>query len=78
VGANAVVLENVPANSTVVGVPGRVARREGKKVLGINVDYANLPDPLTQALDKIQHEIKKIETELHHFEDPEKDKKTKK
>jgi serine O-acetyltransferase len=69
VGANAVVLENVPANSTVVGVPGRVARREGKKVLGINVDYTNLPDPLTQALDKIQHEIQKIETELHHFDD---------
>ncbi len=79
VGANAVVLENVPANSTVVGVPGRVARREGKKVLGINVDYTSLPDPLTQALDKIQHEIKKIETELHHFEDPGKeDKKSKK
>lgn len=76
VGANAVVLENVPANSTVVGVPGRIARREGKKVLGTNVDYTNCSDPLAQALDKIQHEIKKIEAELHHREDP--DKKNKK
>lgn len=64
VGANAVVLEDVPANCTVVGVPGRIARREGKRIIGANVDYCNLPDPLTQAIDKLQHEIDKIEKGL--------------
>ena len=58
VGANAVVLADVPSNSTVVGVPGRVARREGKKVSGANIDYCHLPDPLAQAMDYIQNERK--------------------
>ena len=72
VGANAVVLNDVPANSTVVGVPGRVARREGKKVSGANIDYCHLPDPLAQAMERIQNEIKTIEHELKEFEDNQK------
>ena len=64
VGANAVVLSDVPPNATVVGVPGRVARREGRRLSGVNIDYCHLPDPLAQALDRLQHEIDKIENEL--------------
>ncbi len=74
VGANAVVVRDVPANSTVVGVPGRIASREGKKVHGINLDHTSLPDPLTQALEKLQHEIDKIENELKEFGDGKKHK----
>jgi len=72
VGANAVVLADVPANCTVVGVPGRVARREGKKVSGANIDYCHLPDPLAQAMERIQNEIKTIEHELKEFDDHQK------
>jgi len=75
VGANAVVVRDVPANSTVVGVPGRITSREGKKVPGINLDHTSLPDPLTQALEKLQHEIDKIEGELKDFHGDDKKKR---
>jgi len=70
VGANAVVVRDAPAGSTVVGVPGRIASREGKKLPGINLDHSHLPDPLAKSLQKLQHEIDFIEDEIkkHHHD----------
>ena len=67
VGANAVVIRSVPANSTVVGVPGRIARREGVPVPGINLDHTSLPDPLAERLEDVQHEIDLIEKHLKEW-----------
>ncbi len=64
IGANAVVIRDVPANAVVVGVPGRIVRQEGRRFPGINLDHTSLPDPLAQALEKLQHEIDAIEGQL--------------
>jgi len=61
IGANAVVVREVPANCSVVGVPGRIVRQEGRRFPGINLDHTSLPDPLTQSLERLQNEIDHIE-----------------
>ena len=64
VGSNAVVIRNVPPNSVVVGVPGRIVKQENRRFPGINLEHTTLPDPLAQALEKLQHEIDHIEDKL--------------
>ena len=67
VGANAVVVRDVPPDATVVGVPGRIVREEGVHHPGLNLDHTNLPDPVVDRLENLQHEIDAIETQLKAF-----------
>jgi len=77
VGANAVVIRDVPANSTVVGIPGRIAKREGRAVSVISLDHSKMPDPLANALDRLQKEIDHIEGEIKEWHHEEKKKREK-
>ena len=50
IGANSVVLKNVAANSTVIGVPARVIKTQGERLPDATMDHINLPDELTREI----------------------------
>ena len=56
IGAGSVVIEEVPPNCTVVGVPGRIVKRDNEKVPRNDMDQVHLPDPVTEDIDLLQKE----------------------
>ena len=64
IGAGSVVLSEVPPNSTVVGVPGRVVKRDNVKVPREELDQVHLPDPVKNDISKLQEEVIKLKEEL--------------
>jgi serine O-acetyltransferase len=62
VGAGSVVIHSVPANSTVVGVPGRVTR--ARVDTGDNLEHGNLPDPEGQLIDDLTRRIEQLEEQI--------------
>ena len=64
VGANTVVIEDVPSNSTVVGNPGHPVRVEGRKPEGPDVDWIHLPDPVADAIKSVSDRLAQIESRL--------------
>jgi serine O-acetyltransferase len=61
IGANSVVIHDVPPNSTVVGNPGHPVRVEGKKPEGPDADWVHLPDPIADALTDLSRRIARLE-----------------
>src|SRR5690606_13281295 len=64
IGAGSVVLKPVPPNCTVVGVPGRIVRRDGVKVNTMDLRHDQLPDPVAEALTILQEKIATLEKKI--------------
>ena len=65
IGSGSVVVKEVPPNSVVVGVPGRVIYRDGKKVTTpIDLNMVDLPDPVAQAIQAMAERLEELEREV--------------
>ena len=62
IAAGAVVLEDIPADSTAVGVPARVVRIGGKRVQ--DLDQIHIPDPVSQEICRLEAKINQLEKKL--------------
>lgn len=56
IGAGSVVLKEVPPNCTVVGVPGRIVKRENQRIPRMDLDQVHLPDPISSDILKLQND----------------------
>ncbi|WP_332873690.1 serine O-acetyltransferase [Fictibacillus halophilus] len=63
VGAGSVVLQHVPPDATVVGIPGRVVIKDGIKI-GCELDHRDLPDPVADKFREMHNEMKRMRAEL--------------
>ncbi len=62
IGAGSVVVASVPANSTVVGIPGHVVIREGKRIHPeLDLNHNKIPDPVGNALNSLQKRVDELE-----------------
>ena len=65
IAANAVVLSEIPAGATAVGVPARIVRLNGKKL--DELDHIHIPDPVAQELCRLRVENERMEKELEEI-----------
>jgi serine O-acetyltransferase len=64
IGANTVVIEDVPPHATVVGNPGHPVKVDGRRVEGPDADWIHLPDPIAEAIKTLSQRIAELEQRL--------------
>lgn len=78
IGAGSVVVQEVPSDSVVVGVPGKVTFRNGRRVAGdVDLEHGELPDPVAKAIECILDRVHHLEHEVRTLHEELDDKSTK-
>ncbi len=72
IGSNSVVLKSVPANSTVIGVPGRIIKADGARLPEATMDHTNMPDPLADRFEALEREIIELRKQIESQKPPQK------
>ena len=67
IGAGSVVLSTVPPNSTVVGVPGRVVKRNNVRLPQQDLDQVNLPDPVKMDIQELKDENERLRKDINRL-----------
>ena len=67
IGSNSVVVKEVPPNSTVVGIPGRVVIKEGKKVDEVDLNHQVMPDPVAQAFNCMMDQLQLMNKRVNYL-----------
>ena len=67
IGAGSVVLKPVPPNSTVVGVPGRIVKRDNVKIPRSEMDQVHLPDPVLDSINQLQIENEMLKRQVEEL-----------
>ena len=68
IGAGSVVLEEVPPNCTVVGVPGRVVKMNDEKIPRLDMDQVHLPDPISNDIRELQADNIRMHRKIQEME----------
>ena len=68
IGAGSVVLEEVPPNCTVVGVPGRIVKRDNEAIPRETMDQIHLPDPVKEEMQMMQQKLEELTKKIEKLE----------